>query len=78
MKFSNRAFDWTCQIPRQQYKTAKTLEGLVVCGQHSTMGVTRGGVLRRGSNGALARIIKLPIIFERIPIQNGTKWAKIV
>ena len=27
---------------------------------------------------ALARILKLPIIFERVPIQNGLKWAKTV
>ena len=27
---------------------------------------------------ALARILKMPVIFERVPIQNGPKWAKIV
>ena len=26
---------------------------------------------------ALARILKLPIFFERVPIQNDLKWAKI-
>ena len=26
---------------------------------------------------ALARILKFPIVFERVPIQNGPKWAKI-
>ena len=29
-----------------------------------------------GSKG-LARILKLPIIFERVPIQNGVKWSKM-
>ena len=26
----------------------------------------------------LARILKLPVIFERIPVRNGLKWSKIV
>ena len=30
------------------------------------------------SSRASARILKLPIIFERVPVQYGPKWAKIV
>ena len=25
---------------------------------------------------ALARILKLPVIFERVPVQNGVEWSK--
>ena len=27
---------------------------------------------------ALARILKMPIIFERVTVQNGPKWTKIM
>ena len=26
---------------------------------------------------ALARILKMPIIFERVHVQNGLKWSKM-
>ena len=27
---------------------------------------------------ALATILKLPVIFERVPIRNGLEWSKMV
>ena len=29
-----------------------------------------------GVSRALARILKLPVIFERVPVQNGVEWSK--
>ena len=36
---------------------------------------TKGAAMQnRVNNSALARILKLPIIFERLPVQNCLKW----
>ena len=36
-----------------------------------------GFQLYKLAHRALARILKLPIFFERAPIQNGLKWSKM-
>ena len=36
-----------------------------------------GAEIPKGKIKGLARILKLPVVFERVPLQNGVKWSKM-